>query len=66
MKEKFLKQTEHEYSPRKRIGLQIIAGIFFLGILPSALVYFSHLVDAQFKLPRLANGAVNIILGCVL
>jgi len=65
MKEKFLKQTEHEYSPRKRIGLLIIAGIFFLGILPGALVHFSHLFDTQFKLPSLEFGAVNAILGCV-
>jgi protein-S-isoprenylcysteine O-methyltransferase Ste14 len=65
MKEKFLKQAEREYSPGKRIVLLIIAGIFFLGILPGALVYFSRLLDHQFELPRLAYGAVNVILGCV-
>lgn len=65
MKEKFLKQAEREHSPGERIVLLIIAGIFFLGILPGALVYFSRLLDHKLKFPRLAYGAVNVILGCV-
>jgi protein-S-isoprenylcysteine O-methyltransferase Ste14 len=65
MKEKFLKQAEREYSPGKRIVLLIIAGIFFLGILPGALVYFSRWLDHQFEMPHLAYGAVNVIPGCV-
>jgi len=66
MKEKFLQNAKHEYSPGKRTILLIFAGIVFLGILPGSLVYFSPLLDQQFGLPTLAFGAVNIILGCIL
>ncbi len=64
MKEKFLKQAKHEYSPGKRIKALMIEGVFFLGILPGALVYFSPLLDRQFALPSLALGVINIVLGC--
>jgi protein-S-isoprenylcysteine O-methyltransferase Ste14 len=64
MKEKFLEQAKHEYSPRERITALMIEGIFFLGILPGALVYFSPLFDHQFELPPLAFGVINLILGC--
>lgn len=64
MKEKFLKQAEHEYGPGKRTILLIFAGIVFLGILPGALVYFSPRLDHRFELPGMAFGAINIILGC--
>ena len=64
MKEKLLEQAKREYSPGKRIIALIIEGIFFLGILPAALIYFSSLLDLQFKLPHLAFGVINIVLGC--
>lgn len=63
MKEKILKQAQHEYSPGKRIITLIIAGIFFLGILPSAKVYFSARLDQHFELPRL-HGPLFVIAGC--
>ena len=64
MKEKFLRQAKHEFSPGKRIIALMIEGIFFLGILPGSLVYFSPLLDRQFELPSLSYGVINIILGC--
>ena len=64
MKQKFLNQAKHEYSPRERIAALMIEGIFFLGILPGAIVYFSLSLDRQFELPSLAFGVINIILGC--
>ena len=64
MKEKFLKQAKREYSPGKRIIALMIEGIFFLSILPGALVYFSPVLDHQFELPPLAFGFINIVLGC--
>jgi len=63
MKEKFLKQAEHEYSPGKRILALMIEGLFFLCIFPGALIYFSKLLDHQFELPLLAFGIINIVLG---
>ena len=64
MKEKFLKQAKHEYSPRERITALMVEGIFFLGILPGALVYFSSLLDRRFELPPFAFGIINLVLGC--
>lgn len=64
MKEKFLQQAKREYSPGKRIIALMIEAIFFLGILPGTLIYFSPLLDHQFELPPLAFGIINIILGC--
>ena len=66
MKERFLRQAEREYGPGKRIMMLVIAGIFLLGILPGALVYFSPRLDRQFELPSLAFGGINIVLGCSL
>lgn len=59
-----LKQAKKEFSPGKRIIALIIEGIFFLGIIPGALVYFSRLLDHQFELESLAFGIINIIIGC--
>jgi protein-S-isoprenylcysteine O-methyltransferase Ste14 len=64
MKEKFLRQARHEYRPGNRILALMIEGLFFLGILPGVLVHFSPLLDLQFKLPTLAFGGINTILGC--
>jgi protein-S-isoprenylcysteine O-methyltransferase Ste14 len=64
MKEKFLRQAGHEYSPWKRTMLLIFAGILFLGILPAALVYFSRQLDYQFEFPNLVFGVINIVPGC--
>lgn len=65
MKEKFLKQAAREYSPGRRIIGLMIEGVFFLVILPVALVYFSTRLDQRFGLPHLSFGIINIILGCI-
>jgi protein-S-isoprenylcysteine O-methyltransferase Ste14 len=64
MKEKFLKQAQRAYSPTKRIMALMTEGIFFLGILPGALVYLSPRLDLQFELPPFAFGVISIVLGC--
>jgi protein-S-isoprenylcysteine O-methyltransferase Ste14 len=64
MKEKFFEQAKREYSPGKRIMLLMIAGVFFLGIMPVTLVYYCPRLDHQFGLPPLAFGGINILLGC--
>ncbi len=63
MKERILKQAKREYSPRKRIIALMIGGIFFLGILPVALVYLSSLLDSRFGLPQLDYGAISVAIG---
>jgi protein-S-isoprenylcysteine O-methyltransferase Ste14 len=66
MKEKFLKQAEREYNPGKRLIALGIEGIFFLAVLPAALVYLSSLLDQRFDLPRFTYGAANRLIGWVL
>jgi protein-S-isoprenylcysteine O-methyltransferase Ste14 len=65
MKQKLLKQTSHEYSPRQRITALMFEGIFFLGILPGSVVHFCPILDRRLELPSLAFGVINIILGCI-
>lgn len=65
MKEKLLRQAEREYSPGKRLSALLIEGVFFLGILPVALVYLSSLLDFRFDLPRFDYGAFNMVTGWV-
>ncbi len=64
MKDKFLKHITREFSPGQRIMALMIEGLFFLGILPGTLVHFSPLLDHQLKLPSLAFGEINTVLGC--
>ncbi|HNT25074.1 MAG TPA: isoprenylcysteine carboxylmethyltransferase family protein [Anaerolineales bacterium] len=64
MKHKLLDQARHEYSPQRRIAALIVEGIFFLGILPGAVIYFSSLLDRLLKLPSIAFGMFNLLLGC--
>jgi protein-S-isoprenylcysteine O-methyltransferase Ste14 len=64
MKEKFLKQAQREYSPGERIKALMIEGVFLLGILPGALVYYSPRLDHRFALPSFAFGPINILFGC--
>ena len=63
MKKKLLDQASHEYSPRERIRLLMVAGVFFLGILPGAIWYFSKLLDRLLRWPSFAFGWVNILAG---
>jgi protein-S-isoprenylcysteine O-methyltransferase Ste14 len=63
MKTKLLKQAEREYGPESRAIALMLAGILFLGILPRSLAYFSRRLDRRFKLPKLAFGLVNPVLG---
>ncbi len=63
MKGALLKQAKHEYSPGRRLVALMMEGFVFLGVLPTALVYFSALLDRLLGLPRLAFGAANLILG---
>ncbi len=64
MKDKFLKQAEHEYSPGSRTLALVVEGPLFLVILPAGLVYLGPLLDRQLALPLLQFGAINVILGC--
>ncbi len=66
MKDKFLKQTEREYSPGQRLAALIVAGTFFLTVLPILLVYLSAWLDRRLGLPLFLFPPWTTILGWVL
>ncbi len=45
MRDRFLKQTKREYSPRQRMALLAVAGVLFLIILPLALIHLGGRLD---------------------
>jgi protein-S-isoprenylcysteine O-methyltransferase Ste14 len=66
MKAKFFKQTQREYSPGKRVLLLAVAGLFFLVLLPGALLVISPKMDALLVFHPLAWGWINAFLGSIL
>ena len=63
MKDRLLKLTQHEYTPKQRLILLFFAGIVFLILIPTALVSVSPLLDQALHLPRLVLQPVNWLLG---
>ena len=66
MKEKFLRQAKREYSAGKRLVALTVEAVFFVGILPPAMVYLSSWLDARLNLPSLAYGKANLLIGWLL
>jgi len=60
MKEHLLAQTKHEYSPRQRAALLVVAGAVFLVILPWVLVRLGGRVDRALDLPALRRGVPGL------
>ena len=66
MKDRFLRQARHEYSPRQRgIALAGLA-VIFLGVLPWLLVRLGSRLDTAVHLPRFVFGPANLVVGGVL
>ena len=63
MRERLLKQANHEYSPRQRAALLAAAGVLFLVILPWALVRLGGRLDRALGWPALRYPPVNAIVG---
>lgn len=63
MKDKFLQQTKHEYSPRQRLAALLIEAIFFLVALPLLLATLSSVLDSWLHLPRFVSWPMTPILG---
>lgn len=59
-------QPQREYPVTQRLLLMIPLGFFFLGLLPTALVRLSAMVDRALRLPRLRAGPVNGLIGGLL
>jgi protein-S-isoprenylcysteine O-methyltransferase Ste14 len=66
MKDKFLQQAGHEYSPRQRAALLLVAAVIFLAILPLLLVFLGSALDRWLHLSPIRYQPVNLVLGVLL
>ena len=66
MRDRFLKQTKREYSPRQRMALLAVAGVFFIVILPLALIRLGGRLDRVLDWPAFLYPPANAILGGLL
>lgn len=63
MKNRFLEQAKHEYSPNQRILLLSVAGIIFLVILPGGLILLGRFLDKVLNWQPVLYQPANIIVG---
>ncbi len=64
--DQFRTWAEKEYSPRKRFIAIVIAGVFFLCLLPSMMIFLANTIDSIFKLPSFDQGTLNLLIGVIL
>ena len=64
--ERFRIWAEREYSPRKRIVTIIVAGIFFLFVLPGMIILFAKKIDSTLMLPQFDFAWFNALVGILL
>ncbi len=66
LKDRFLQQAKHEYSPRQRIALLLVAGLVFLVVLPYALAALSAVLDTWLNLPRFTYSFITLLVGVLM
>ena len=66
MKNKLLNQTKHEYDPKQRLIALSVEAIFFLIILPYALIKLGESLDQWLQWSSIKFTAINLILGGLL
>jgi len=59
MKARFIKQAQHEYSPRQRLVALLFEAIFFVILIPAGLAAASTPLDRWLGLPRLGIGILH-------
>jgi hypothetical protein len=64
--DRFRTWAEKEYSPRKRFIAIVIAGAFFLFLLPGLIFLLANGIDSIFKLPSFNQGTLNSFIGAIL
>ncbi len=64
--DKLLQQSRREYQPKQRMLALVIEGVFFLAILPFALIKLGAAVDRWTGWPVIVYPPVNAILGGLL
>jgi protein-S-isoprenylcysteine O-methyltransferase Ste14 len=63
MKDRFLKQAAREYNPRQRLVALSVEAVFFIVILPFALIALGSWIDQWLRWPRLTYQPINLVLG---
>ena len=63
MKDRFLQQAKREYGPNQRSAALVVEAVFFIGILPLALLLLGGLLDRWLSWPKLMLPPVNVIIG---
>jgi len=66
MKDKFLKQASHEYSPKQRMVALLFLAPIFLFVLPYFFIRLGARLDQWLQLPPILYLPFNWILGCLL
>ncbi len=66
MKDRFLVQAQHEYTPAQRMAALSVEAIFFLAIAPLALLLVGRAIDRWLGWPALALPPLNGIAGGLL
>jgi protein-S-isoprenylcysteine O-methyltransferase Ste14 len=66
MKDKFLKQTKREYSPNQRLVALAVEGVFFLVVLPFALIALGSSLDQWLRWSPILYEPINLVLGGLL
>ena len=66
MKDKFLEQAKHEYSPKQRIILLLCIAPVFLFILPLLFIRLGARLDQWLQWPPVPNPPFTLILGLLL
>jgi hypothetical protein len=66
MKDRFLQQTKREYGSNQRLAALAVEAVFFIGILPLALLLLGGLLDRWLGWPKLMLPPVNAIVGALL
>ena len=66
MRDRFLKQAKHEYSPKQRTIFLLLIGPIFLFLLPYFFVWSGAKLDHWLQLPQLFAAPTNWILGILL
>jgi uncharacterized membrane protein YedE/YeeE len=66
VKNRFLQQTKREYGPNQRLAALAVEAVFFIGILPLALLLLGGLFDQWLGWPKLRLPPVNAIVGALL
>ena len=65
MKDRLLQQTKREYGSNQRLAALAVEAVFFIGILPLALLLLGGLLDRWLGWPKLVLPPISAIVGAL-